>query len=144
MSVNKVILVGRLGNAVECRYSASGKAISNFGLATSEHWKTKDGEKKEKTEWHRVVCFDKLAEICRDNLGKGRQVYVEGRIQTRQWDDRDGNKRYTTEVVAQTVRFLGNKPTSQDVPQDAPQDDPQVPSVSTTSDGPSVQIDDTF
>jgi single-strand DNA-binding protein len=139
MSVNKCILVGRLGSDPEARYSQSGKAVTNFGLATNEYWTDKStGEKKERTEWHRIVTFGKLAEICRDNLAKSRQVYVEGRLQTRSWNDNDGVKRYTTEIVAQTVRFLGSKPQSapQETPQPQAADDAPPPS---SSDGPSLQ-----
>jgi single-strand DNA-binding protein len=105
--INKVILVGNLGADPETRYTQSGSPVTNLRIATSERWTSRDGQPQERTEWHRVVTFGRLAEHCRDYLSKGRQVYVEGRIQTRSWDDRDGNKRYTTEVVAQTVQFLG-------------------------------------
>jgi single-strand DNA-binding protein len=104
--VNKVILVGRLGADPEIRYTGTGAAVANFNLATSENWTDKEGQKQERTEWHRVVVWGKMAEICAQYLGKGRQAYVEGRLQTRQWDDKDGNKRYTTEIVATTVQFL--------------------------------------
>ena len=104
--INKVILVGRLGNDPEIRYTQQGVAVSNFNLATSENWMDKSGQKQEKTEWHRVVVWGKMAETCSQYLGKGRQVYIEGRLQTRQWDDKEGQKRYTTEVVASTVQFL--------------------------------------
>jgi len=107
--VNKAILIGNLGADPEARYTQSGQAVTNFRIATSERWTGRDGQQQERTEWHRIVTFGKLAETCRDYLSKGRQVYVEGRIQTRQWEDRDGNKRYTTEIVAQTVRFLGGR-----------------------------------
>ena len=105
--INKAILVGNLGADPEARYTQSGSPVTNFRIATSEKWTSKDGQPQERTEWHRIVTFGRLAEHCRDYLSKGRQVYVEGRIQTRQWEDRDGNKRYTTEIVAQTVQFLG-------------------------------------
>jgi single-strand DNA-binding protein len=106
--INKAILIGRLGSDPEVRYTPSGVAVANFNIATSEEWKDKDtGEKKERTEWHRIVAWSKLGEICGEYLAKGRQVYVEGRIQTRSWEDRDGNKRYTTEIVASDVQFLG-------------------------------------
>jgi single-strand DNA-binding protein len=105
--VNKVIVVGRLGKDPEMRHTNSGQGVCTFSVATSENWKDKSGEKQEKTEWHRVVTWSRLAEICSEYLKKGRQVYVEGRLQTRQWDDKTGNKRYTTEIVAQTVQFLG-------------------------------------
>lgn len=104
--INKVILVGRLGNDPEIRYTQQGTAVANFSLATSDNWTDKDGNRQEKTEWHRVVVWGKIAEICGQYLGKGRQVFVEGRLQTRQWDDKDGNKRYTTEINASTVQFL--------------------------------------
>ncbi|MBW1808322.1 MAG: single-stranded DNA-binding protein [Deltaproteobacteria bacterium] len=107
--VNKAILIGNLGADPEARYTQGGQAVANFSLATSERWTGRDGQQQERTEWHRIVTFGKLAETCRDYLSKGRQVYVEGRIQTRSWEDRDGKKRYTTEIVAQTVRFLGQR-----------------------------------
>lgn len=108
-SVNKVILIGNLGADPESRYTQNGQPVTNFRIATSERFTSRSGEPQERTEWHRIVTFGKLAETCREYLSKGRQVYVEGRLQTRQWEDRDGNKRYTTEIVAQTVRFLGSR-----------------------------------
>src|SRR3990170_7410506 len=105
--VNKVILVGNLGKDPELRYAPSGMAIANFNIATTETWKDKSGAKQEKTEWHKIVAFNKLAEICGEYLNKGKQVYIEGKIQTRQWEDKDGNKRYTTEIVANTLQMLG-------------------------------------
>lgn len=108
MSVNKVILIGRLGGNPEIRYTPGGAAVANFNIATSENWNDKSGQKQERTEWHRIVVWSKLAELCNQYLTKGRQVYIEGRLQTRQWDDKDGNKRYTTEVVANAVQFLGS------------------------------------
>src|SRR6478672_3322128 len=107
MSVNKVILVGRLGQNPEIRYTPSGAAVSNFSVATNESWTDKSGQKQERTEWHKVVVWGKLAELCGQYLAKGRQVYLEGRLQTRQWQDKDGQTKYTTEVQAQTVQFLG-------------------------------------
>ena len=104
--VNKVILVGRLGNDPEIRYTQQGVGVTNFNIATSENWIDKSGQKQERTEWHRIVVWGKMAETCSQYLAKGRQVFVEGRLQTRQWDDKDGGKRYTTEVVAATVQFL--------------------------------------
>ncbi|TVQ78136.1 MAG: single-stranded DNA-binding protein [Bradymonadales bacterium] len=104
--VNKVILVGRLGADPEIRFTGSGAAVANFNIATSENWTDKEGQKQERTEWHRIVVWGKQAENCAQYLSKGRQAYIEGRLQTRQWDDKDGNKRYTTEVVANTVQFL--------------------------------------
>ncbi len=107
--VNKVILIGNLGQDPEVRYSASGSPVANFSIATSESWNDKNGQRQERTEWHRIVAWGKLAELCGEYLAKGRQVYVEGRLQTRNWEDRDGNKRYTTEIIANQVTFLGGR-----------------------------------
>lgn len=107
MSVNKVILVGRLGQNPEVKYTPSGATVAQLNVATNESWVDKSGQKQEKTEWHRVVVWGKLAELCGQYLSKGRQVYVEGRLQTRQWQDKENNARTTTEVQAQTVQFLG-------------------------------------
>jgi single-strand DNA-binding protein len=107
--VNKVILIGNLGADPELRYTSGGSAVTELRLATSRRYTTKDGQSKEDTQWHRVVVWGKSAENCKNYLSKGRQVYVEGRLQTRQWEDRDGNKRYTTEVVAEQVNFLGGR-----------------------------------
>jgi single-strand DNA-binding protein len=105
--VNKAILVGNLGRDPELRYTQNGQAVVNFTLATSETWTDKSGERVERTEWHRIVVWGKTGEMCAQYLSKGRTVYVEGRIQTREWEDKDGNKRYTTEINAQTVNFIG-------------------------------------
>ena len=105
--VNKVILIGNLGKDPEVRYTKSGTAVASFSLATSEKWKDDSGEKKEKTEWHRIIAWGKLGEICGEYLKKGKQVYIEGRLQTRQWEDKDGNERQTTEVVANNMTMLG-------------------------------------
>lgn len=107
MSVNKVILIGRLGNNPEIRYTPSGAAVANFNVATNENWTDKSGQKQERTEWHRVVVWGKIAQLCGEYLAKGRQVYLEGRLQTRQWQDKEGVTKYTTEVIASTVQFLG-------------------------------------
>ena len=107
MSVNKVILVGRLGADPELKTLSSGQSVANFNIATSENWVDRDGQKQERTEWHRIVVWGKLAEVCRQHLGKGRQVYIDGKLQTRTWEDQQGQKRYTTEIVASTVQFLG-------------------------------------
>ena len=105
--VNKVILIGRLGKDPEMRYTPDGTAIANFTIATSEEWKDKStGNKQERTEWHRIVAFRRLAEICGEYLSKGKQVYIEGRLQTREWEDKNGNKRYTTEIVASQMQML--------------------------------------
>ena len=108
-SVNKVILVGRLGQDPEVRYTQGGTAVANLRLATDETWKDQSGEKQQRTDWHRVVAWSKLAEICGQYLSKGRLIYVEGRLQTRSWEDREGNKRYTTEVRADNMVMLGGR-----------------------------------
>lgn len=105
--VNKVILIGRLGQDPEVRYTSNGGAVANFSLATNESWTDKAGQKQERTEWHKVVVWGKLGELCGQYLSKGRQAFVEGRLQTREWTDKEGGKRYTTEIVAQNIQFLG-------------------------------------
>src|SRR6187397_2910268 len=105
--VNKVILVGNLGADPDMRYTPSGQGVCELRIATSESWNDKNGQRQERTEWHRVVVWGKRAEVCSKYLSKGRQVYVEGRLRTRSWEDKEGNKRYTTEVVANDVQFLG-------------------------------------
>ena len=107
MSVNKVIVLGRLGQDPELKHTAGGSPVTNLSVATNESWVDKQGQKQERTEWHRVVVWGKLAELCNQYLAKGRQVYVEGRLQTRSWEDNQGQKRYTTEITANTVEFLG-------------------------------------
>jgi single-strand DNA-binding protein len=109
-SVNKVILVGNLGRDPETRYATSGAAICNVTIATSRQWKDKaSGEKREETEWHRVVFYDRLAEIAGEYLKKGRPVYVEGRLKTRKWQDKEGQDRYTTEIIADEMQLLGSR-----------------------------------
>jgi len=108
-SVNKVILIGNLGRDPELRYTPGGQAVVNFTLATNERFSTKDGEKQERTEWHRIVVWGRTGEICAQYLAKGRSVYIEGRLQTREWEDKEGQKRRTTEIVANTVQFLGGR-----------------------------------
>ena len=111
--INKVILIGRLGRDPEVRYTPDGTAVANFSIATSDEWRDKEsGEKRERTEWHRIVAWRKLGELCGEYLAKGRQVYIEGKLQTRDWQDKDGNKRYTTEIVASDVQFLSPKESS--------------------------------
>jgi len=105
--VNKVILIGNLGKDPEVRFTPGGQAVANFTIATNESWTDKQGQKQERTEWHRIVVWGKLAELCGEYLSKGRQCFVEGRLQTREWTDKEGKKNYTTEVVAQNVQFLG-------------------------------------
>jgi len=110
MSVNKVILIGRLGKDPETRYMPSGEAVTNVTLATSENWKDKSGVKQEKTEWHNLVFFRRLAEIAGEYLKKGSMIYVEGKIQTRKWQDKEGKDRYSTEIVVNEMTMLGGKP----------------------------------
>jgi single-strand DNA-binding protein len=106
-SVNKVILIGNLGKDPELRYTPGGAAVVNFSIATNEKWKDKEGNPQERTEWHNIVLWGRLAEIANDYLRKGSPVYIEGRLQTRNWEDRDGNKRYTTEIVGMQMQMLG-------------------------------------
>jgi len=108
--INKVILIGNLGNDPDVRYTASGAAVSNISLATTDSWKDKEtGEQQDRTEWHRVVFFNRLAEIVAEYLKKGSQVYIGGRLQTRKWQNKDGNDMYTTEIVASEMQMLGSK-----------------------------------
>jgi single-strand DNA-binding protein len=107
--VNKVILVGHLGRDPELRYTQNGQAVANFSMATTESYAKRDGEREDRTEWHRIVAWGRLAEICAEYLSKGRQVYIEGRIQTREWEDREGEKRRTTEIVAREMQMLGRR-----------------------------------
>jgi single-strand DNA-binding protein len=106
-SINKVILIGNLGADPEIRYTSNGTAVANFRIATNERWTNQNGEKEERTEWHRIVAFGRLGEICGEYLSKGKPVYIEGRLQTRTWEDRDGNQRTTTEIVATAMQMLG-------------------------------------
>ena len=113
MSVNKVILVGNLGKDPELRYTPSGTAVVTFSLATTERYKDRDGNKQTKTEWHNIVAWRQLAEICGKYLHKGKQIYIEGKIQNRSYDDRDGNKRYISEVVMNEMQMLGSRDDNQ-------------------------------
>ena len=109
MSVNKVILVGRLGKDPETRYMTNGDAVTNVSLATSDTWKDKNGEKQERTEWHNLVFYRRLAEVAGEYLKKGSHIYVEGKIQTRKWQDKEGKDRYTTEIIVNEMQMLGGK-----------------------------------
>jgi single-strand DNA-binding protein len=113
--VNKVILVGNLGADPQIRYTPQGTAVANFSLATTERFTNKNGERESRTEWHRIVAWGRLAEICNEYLKKGKQIYIEGRIQTRQWDDKDGNKKFTVEIIAQNMVMLGRAGDAGDV-----------------------------
>lgn len=110
MAINKAILVGNLGKDPELRYTPNGQAVATFSLATTEKFKNKSGEQQERTEWHNIVAWGPLAEICGKYLTKGKQIYCEGRIQSRSYDDRDGNKRYITEIVISDMQMLGGRP----------------------------------
>lgn len=119
MSVNKAILIGRVGKDPEVRFTQEGKAIANFSIATSENWKDKSGEKQEKTEWHNIVAFGKLAEIIGEYVKKGSLLYIEGKITTEKWQDKEtGKDRYTTKIIAEQMKMLGGKPESVDKPTD--------------------------
>ena len=133
-SLNKVTIIGHLGKDPESRFLPDGKAVANFTVATSETWKDKEsGEKKEKTEWHRITAFGKLAEICGEYLKKGTLVYIEGKLGTRKWTDKEGVERYTTEITADTMKMLGgrtdrneskpSKPAAKSAPQESFDDD---------------------
>lgn len=111
--VNKVIVIGRLGTDPEVKTVTSGQTVCRLSVATSENWTDREGQKQERTEWHRIVVWGKMAEICGQHLSKGRQVYVEGKLQTRSWEDQQGQKKYTTEIVANSVQFLGANDRSQ-------------------------------
>jgi single-strand DNA-binding protein len=111
-SVNKVILVGNLGRDPEVRYMPNGEAVCNFSIATTDSWKNKAGEKQERTEWHNIVMYRKLAEIAGEYLKKGSSAYIEGRLQTRKWQTKEGEDRYTTEIIANSMQMLGSKPAS--------------------------------
>jgi single-strand DNA-binding protein len=140
--VNKVILVGRLGRDPELRYTPDGTAVANFSVATSDEWKDRNtGEKRERTEWHRIVAWRRLAEICGEYLSKGREVYIEGSLQTREWTDKEGQKRYTTEILAREMQMLGPKPGGAGgAPAAGPYD--QGPASKASQDYPDVPEDD--
>lgn len=124
--INKVILVGNLGSDPQMRYTPNGTAVANLSLATNEQWTDKDGNRQEQTEWHRIVAWARLAEICGEYLTRGRQIYVEGKLRTRAWEQ-DGVKRYTTEVVAQTIQMLGGRQDTDTYGDYVPADDSDIP-----------------
>ena len=131
-SVNKAILVGNLGADPELRYTASGTAVAGFNMATTERYKDKNGELQERTEWHSIVCWGRMGELANEYLKKGRSVYIEGRIQTRNYEDKDGIKRYRTEIVAQQMQFLGgraqsNKPSTPTETTSSAPSEPELP-----------------
>jgi single-strand DNA-binding protein len=140
-SLNKVMLIGRLGKDPEIRYTPDGSPVASFSLATSENWTDKSGTRQERTEWHNIVAWTRLADLSKRFLAKGRQVYVEGRIRTREWNDKDGNKRRTTEIIAAQMVLLGSRPEGMEanaVPpspvQRAPEADQGLSDVSITDD----------
>ena len=108
-SVNKVILIGNLGADPELRYTPSGSAVATFNIATTEKWKNKDGQPQERTDWHRIVLWERQAEVAKEYLRKGSAVYIEGRLQTRNWEDKEGVKRYVTEIIGQRMQLLGGR-----------------------------------
>ncbi len=127
--INKVILIGNLGKDPELRYTPNSQAVATFSLATNRRWKDKEGQQQDQTDWHNIVAWGKQAEICKEYLKKGSSVFVEGRIQYRTYDDKDGNKRYITEIVARSIQMLGRKgeakeePLSQDLESSAAEED---------------------
>ncbi|MHA1558835.1 MAG: single-stranded DNA-binding protein [Alphaproteobacteria bacterium] len=116
MSVNKVLLLGRLGQDVDLKYTTNGNAVGSFSVATTEKYKGKDGNQKEDTTWHNIVVWGKTAELCEQYLSKGRECFIEGRIQNRSWEDQNGDKKYRTEVVANSVQFIGGQGEKQNSP----------------------------
>jgi single-strand DNA-binding protein len=142
--INKVIIVGNLGNDPDSRTTPSGLAVTNISVATSRSWKDKQtGEQKEHTEWHRVVMFDRLGEVAAEYLRKGSQVYIEGRLQTRKWQDKDGNDRYSTEIVASEMQMLGGRASgSAPANYDSPSPSAPSPSAPPSSGGNDVFDDD--
>jgi len=119
-SLNRVMLLGHLGKDPEVRYTSSGRAVATFTLATSQRWRDQDGTDQERTEWHRIVAWGRLGEICGEYLSKGKQVFLEGRIQSRDWEDQDGNKRTTVEIVANDIIMVGSSGMPQSRPDEAP------------------------
>lgn len=132
--LNKVMIIGRLGADPETRYIQSGKAVTNIRVATSEKWK-KDGEQHERTDWHSVTMWDKLGEIAAEYLRKGSQVYIEGKLQTRKWKDKEGNDRYTTEIVANQMQMLGSKPSTERREAPARSEEPRQQTTAATDQG---------
>lgn len=145
--VNKVTLIGNLGNDPEVRYSGNGKAVANVSLATAESWRDKDsGEQQERTEWHRVVFFGRLAEIVSEYLHKGSQIYVEGRLQTNKWQDKEGNDRYTTQIVANEMQMLGSRSggvnNQEPMPEEPVDNSPKQNKKSTSNESPVDDFDE--
>lgn len=143
-SINKVILIGRLGKDPEVKYTPGGQAVAKFSIATDETYKDRNGEQQRRTEWHNIVAWRRLAEICGEYLVKGKLVYIEGRIQTRQWEDREGNKRNTTEIVAREMKMLSAKGEGDRSESSSQQSEatPASPSPSPSAPAPSPEITD--
>jgi single-strand DNA-binding protein len=141
-SVNKIILIGNLGKDPETRYLPSGEAVTNFSIATSEKWKNKSGEPQEHTEWHRISTFGKIAEICGEYLKKGAPVYIEGKIRTRKWQDKEGQDKYSTEIIADRMQMLGKREAHENRP--AQEAEPRKPSPTSAGkrDGGFGEMDD--
>jgi single-strand DNA-binding protein len=142
MSVNKAILVGRLGRDPETRFTSGGQAVCNFSMATDETYKDRNGERQKRTEWHKIVLWGKLGELAQQYLKKGSLVFIEGRIQTRQWDDREGQKRTTTEIVGTGMRFLGGRGDGGAAPSDPDAHSTSGAGMGVEEPAPSVEITD--
>jgi single-strand DNA-binding protein len=142
MSVNKAILVGRLGRDPETRFTSGGQAVCNFSMATDETYKDRNGERQKRTEWHKIVLWGKLGELAQQYLKKGSLVFIEGRIQTRQWDDREGQKRTTTEIVGTGMRFLGGRGDGGSAPSDPDAHSTSGAGMGMEEPAPSVEITD--
>ncbi len=125
--MNKAMIIGNLGNDPEVRYTQNETPVTTFSVATTERWKDSDGNKQERTEWHRVVAWRGLAEVCGEHLKKGSKVYIEGKLQTRKWEDNDGNIRYTTEIVARDMEMLGGRQNDGDLASDGENEEPPMP-----------------
>ena len=134
MSLNRVLIIGNLGRDPEVRFTPSGKAVGRFPVATSDVWTDTEGQRQERTEWHNVVVWGKQAETCGQFLAKGRQVYVEGAVRTRQYDDKEGNRRYITEIIAQRVQFLGGRGGGDSAPRGTPEEPPAAQAASAEDD----------
>ena len=141
-SLNKVMLIGRLGKDPEIRYTPDGSPVATFSLATSENWTDKSGTRQDRTEWHNIVAWSKLAELSKRFLVKGRQVYIEGRIRTREWNDKDGNKRRTTEVIASQMVLLGSKSEGSEANAMPPSPIQRAPEAEPAPGEPSITDDD--
>jgi len=142
MSVNKVILVGRLGRDPESRFTASGQPVCNFSLATDRSYRDRNGQTQKQTEWHKIVVWGKLAEICQKYLKKGSQIFVEGRIQSRQWEDQQGQKRTAFEIVANEMRMLGSRAEAGVAPAAAEEPEAHAPAADDFAAGPPAEVSD--